>query len=176
MNTNKGLLLALGLVLLLFLGVLVGSDMRVKSHQTKINQLTKELERSAEIGKTMVDEYNFLLVEYASCSAKIDSKRIVGKVSYYSHDGCLGCGKNQITASGEPFDENAYTLAIPVEWDHIKMGTVAIVKNLDTGKMLTAKINDRGGFLKYNRVADLSLALYQDLGIKTDKSNVEITF
>ena len=79
MKTNKGLLLALGLVLLLFLGVLVGSDMRVKSHQTKINQLTKELERSAEIGKTMVDEYNLLLVEYASCSAKAQEKKLSSK-------------------------------------------------------------------------------------------------
>jgi len=99
----------------------------------------------------------------------------VGKVSYYSHAGCLGCGEKQITASGQPFDENAMTLAIPAEWrKKIKMGTKVLVTNMETGVSVEATVNDTGGFLKYNRIADLSKGLYQKLGAKTDKTTIKI--
>jgi len=98
-----------------------------------------------------------------------------GKVSYYSHSGCLGCGDNQTTASGEKFDENAMTLAIPAEWrKEIPMGTKVRVTNLDNGIAVLAKVNDTGGFGKYNRIADLSLGLYQAIEAKTDVSEIKI--
>jgi rare lipoprotein A (peptidoglycan hydrolase) len=176
MGNNKVLLYSLGIILFLVIGMAVGCDMRVKGLQADLVALQSELDRTLVLADAQISDYNLLLTEYASCSAEINSKKIVGKVSFYSKDGCLGCGSEQITASGEKFDENAYTLAIPVEWKHIKMGTIVMVKNLDTGKVLTARVNDRGGFLKYNRVADLSKALYTDLGIQTDKTNVEISY
>lgn len=104
--------------------------------------------------------------------ANAASKTITGKVSYYSHAGCLGCGANQITASGESFDENAMTLAVVP--GSLPMGTMVQVTNLDNGKSITAKVNDTGGFAKYNRIADLSLGLYNALGAKTDISNIEL--
>lgn len=98
-----------------------------------------------------------------------------GKVSYYSHSGCLGCGDNQVTASGEKFDENAMTLAIPAEWrNEIPMGTKVRVTNLDNGIAVIARVNDTGGFLKYNRIADLSLGLYQAIEAKTDVSTIKL--
>jgi rare lipoprotein A len=113
-------------------------------------------------------------VEEASVSEELKIAK-TGKISYYSHAGCLGCHPNQITASGEPFDENAMTLAIPAEWRaEIPMGTMVRVTNLDNGKSQIAKVNDTGGFLKYNRIADLSLALAQALEAKTDQSTITL--
>jgi len=105
-----------------------------------------------------------------------------GQVSYYSHEGCIGCGENQITGSGQPFDENSMTLAIPCEdvdlgynsTGHIKYGTKVKVLNEDTLQQQDAVINDCGGFSKYNRVADLSKGLADSIGAKTDKSNIVI--
>lgn len=174
LKTNKGLLIALGITLFLGVGVLVGCDIRVKQLKTDLAALQQEFNRNAELAEANVIQYNELLSIYASTAAELKSKKVIGKVSYYSHSGCLGCGEKQITASGEAFDENAMTLAVPVEWKHIKMGTIVLVKNLDNGKQMTARVNDRGGFLKYGRVADLSKGLYEALGAKTDKTTVEI--
>lgn len=98
-----------------------------------------------------------------------------GKVSFYSHDGCLGCGDNQITASGEKFDENAMTLAIPAEWTkEIPLGSMVRVTNLDNKIAVVAKANDTGGFLKYGRIADLSKGLFEAIEAKTDKSEIKL--
>jgi rare lipoprotein A len=93
-----------------------------------------------------------------------------GKVSYYSHDGCLGCGINQVTASGEKFDEEAMTLA----FNRLPMKTMVLVTNLDTGTSIVAKVNDRGGFEAHGRIADLSKGLFIALGAKTDISKIKI--
>ena len=66
------------------------------------------------------------------------------------------------------------TLAIPAEWrKEIPMGTRVIVTNLDNEISIEAKINDTGGFLKYNRIADLSKGLYEYLEAKTDITNIK---
>jgi hypothetical protein len=100
-----------------------------------------------------------------------------GKISYYSHDGCLGCGEEQRMGNGEFFDENAMTLAVPCE-DIIsgkyKYGTVVKITNQDNYMQEEATITDCGGFSKYNRVADLSKGLYEALEAKTDKTEVVI--
>ena len=112
---------------------------------------------------------------YASRSKSF--KTVVGKVSFYSKSGCIGCSKKQVTASGEIFDENAMTFAIPYQWrKEIPMGTKAKVTNLDNGLSSFARVNDTGGFLKYNRVADLSKGLMNKIGAKTDRSNIKIEF
>lgn len=100
-----------------------------------------------------------------------------GKVSYYSHDGCLGCGESQTMGNGQPFDENAMTLAVPCEdilSKKIRYNTRVKVVNLSTGYFEEATITDCGGFSKYNRVADLSKGLAQKIGAKTDQSIIRI--
>lgn len=108
-----------------------------------------------------------------------------GKASYYSMDGCLGCkpyydenGVYYLTANGDRFDENAHTLAVPAEWvkeGKVELGTIVSVTNLDNGKrVLGAVVNDSGGFLKYGRIADLSKALYEELGVITDVTTIEV--
>jgi len=100
-----------------------------------------------------------------------------GKVSYYSHEGCLGCSDNQTMGNGQPFDENAMTLAVPCEdviAKRVKYNTKVTVTNQDNGKSVEATITDCGGFSKYGRVADLSKGMYQKLGAKTDKTVIKI--
>ena len=55
------------------------------------------------------------------------------------------------TASGERFNMNEYTAA----HKYLPFGTIVEVTNINTGKMVTARINDRGPF-RHGRVLDLS--------------------
>jgi hypothetical protein len=169
-KTNKGLLLAIGILLAFIFALCLGFNLRVQSLKKEQSQIQKQL----HTGLTVIDGY----LEYveqlesglASCSAKLPKPKVsTGKVSYYSHDGCIGCSPNQTMANGQPFDENAMTLA----HNGIPLNTMVEVKNLDNGKTITAKVTDRGGFNRYNRVADLSKGLYLALGAKTDVSNIQ---
>lgn len=94
-----------------------------------------------------------------------------GKVSHYSHAGCIGCSKNQVMGNLEKFDENAFTIAVPCEL--IKNKTlnykmIARVTNLDTGLSAEARVTDCGGFSKYGRIADLSKGLSNHLKTKSN--------
>jgi rare lipoprotein A (peptidoglycan hydrolase) len=94
-----------------------------------------------------------------------------GVVSYYSHDGCIGCHPEQIMANGEKFDENAMTLA----FNRLPLNTEVKVCNLDNNKCVNARVTDTGGFENLGRIADLSLGLAKELEAKTDKSIITIT-
>lgn len=100
-----------------------------------------------------------------------------GKVSFYSKDGCLGCSENQTMGNGRVFDEMAMTLAVPCQdvlSGTIRYGTKVKVINTDMGHSVVGEITDCGGFRKYNRVADLSKGMYQELEAKTDITNIRI--
>src|SRR5262249_72433 len=62
------------------------------------------------------------------------------------------------TASGEAMDENALTAAHP----SLPLGTEVLVENLDNGKSVVVRINDRGPFAR-SRVIDLSKAAAEKL-------------
>lgn len=64
------------------------------------------------------------------------------------------------TASGERFDMNDYTCA------HRKLpfGTVLLVKNLDNGRTVKVRVNDRGPF-KGDRILDLSYNAAKKVGM-----------
>jgi len=63
------------------------------------------------------------------------------------------------TASGERFDQSAYTAA------HRKLpfGTKVKVTNVRTGKSVIVRINDRGPFVK-GRIIDLSRSAFSKIG------------
>lgn len=103
-------------------------------------------------------------------------RSFVGKASYYTFDGCLGCNSERITTSGDVLDDSKLTLAIPAQWrDVIPMGTMVRITNLDNNKSVIAKVNDTGGFYKYDRIADVSLAVRNSIDLKTDESTIVIT-
>jgi peptidoglycan lytic transglycosylase len=74
------------------------------------------------------------------------SHKEVGEASWYGP----GLQGNE-TASGEPFDQNKMTAAHP----SLPMGTKAEVTNLENGKKVEVRINDRGPYLG-DRAIDLS--------------------
>ena len=63
------------------------------------------------------------------------------------------------TASGEIYNKHALTAAS----NSHKMGTKLKVTNVKTGKSVVVKVNDTGGFAKYNRTLDLSQAAFQQI-------------
>ena len=64
------------------------------------------------------------------------------------------------TSSGEPYDMFAMTAAHPV----LPLPSYARVTNLDNGRSVVVKVNDRGPFL-HNRIIDLSFAAAHKLDI-----------
>jgi rare lipoprotein A len=82
----------------------------------------------------------------------------VGEASWY------GPGfQGQETANGETFNQKEMTAAHP----SLPMGTKAKVTNLDNGKKVEVRINDRGPYVG-NRVIDLSSAAAKKLDMKGD--------
>ena len=103
----------------------------------------------------------------AGQSGKLQSSW-TGKVSHYSRAGCIGCSENLTMANGEPLDDNELTIA----FNKAPLGTKLKLTNTDNGKTVIVTVTDRGGFEKYNRIADLTPAVAKALGTKTDITNV----
>lgn len=81
-----------------------------------------------------------------------------GEASYY------GKGfQGKKTAHGEKFKQQGLTAAHPA----LPLGTKAKVTNLETGKSVEVRVNDRGPKVK-GRDLDLSKAAAQKLGMKKD--------
>lgn len=79
-----------------------------------------------------------------------------GTASWYgpAHNG-------RTTANGETFDMQALTAA----HRSLPFGVVVRVTNLENGRMVKVRINDRGPYVK-NRIIDLSARAARDLGMK----------
>ncbi|MBR0757814.1 septal ring lytic transglycosylase RlpA family protein [Bradyrhizobium jicamae] len=75
-----------------------------------------------------------------------------GIASFYS--------QGQPTASGERFDARELTAAHPT----LPFGTKLLVTNVDTGRSVTVRVNDRGPFVQ-GRVVDVSYSAAQSLGM-----------
>ena len=74
------------------------------------------------------------------------------------------------TASGEPFDMYAMTAAHPT----LEMGTRVEVENLENGRTVIVRVNDRGPFVD-DRIVDLSMAAAQALGfVAAGSAEVEL--
>lgn len=97
-------------------------------------------------------------------SAGATSER--GQASYY-HDRYQG----QRTASGEPYNAQALTAA----HRRLPFDTRVRVTNLENGRQVTVRINDRGPFTE-GRVIDLSRRAAKRLGmIKAGTAPVRVT-
>lgn len=78
-----------------------------------------------------------------------------GKASWYG-PGFHG----RLTANGERYNQNAMTAA----HKHLRFGTRVRVTNLNNGRSVVVRINDRGPFVK-GRVIDLSAAAARSLNM-----------
>jgi len=81
-----------------------------------------------------------------------------GVASYYGRE-----FKGRRTASGERFDPKALTAAHRT----LEFGTRVRVTNLENGRSVVVRINDRGPF-KRDRIIDVSRAAAQKLGFVRD--------
>ena len=89
-----------------------------------------------------------------------------GNASWYGRE-----FHGRLTASGERFDMNQYTAA----HRSLPFGTVLMVENLDNGRKIKVKVNDRGPFKK-DRILDVSYAAARELGmLKSGEAMVGIT-
>jgi rare lipoprotein A len=78
-----------------------------------------------------------------------------GQASWYGSD-----FQGSPTASGEPFNMNALTAAHRT----LPLGSYARVKNLDNGRTVVVRINDRGPHAR-RRTIDLSYAAAQEIAM-----------
>jgi len=136
-----------------------GDAMPIRKWLSGISQLTLlgallasgcTSERSGEQGNQAQQE------KHSSAGKPVHKE--VGEASWY------GPGfQGQETANGETFDQKDMTAAHP----SLPMGTKAQVTNLENGKKVEVRINDRGPFIE-NRVIDLSGAAANKLDMKKD--------
>jgi rare lipoprotein A len=80
----------------------------------------------------------------------------VGVASWYGHS-----YHGRLTANGEVYDMYALTAAHPT----LQLPSVVEVVNLENGRSLVLRVNDRGPFVK-DRLIDLSLAAARELGFE----------
>lgn len=77
----------------------------------------------------------------------------------------------RLTANGERYNQNAMTAA----HRHLRFGTRVRVTNLNNGRSVVVRINDRGPYIK-GRVIDVSAAAARSLGmIKSGVAPVKVT-
>jgi len=76
----------------------------------------------------------------------------------------------KLTANGEKFDMNAITAAHRT----LPFNTLVLVENMDSGKSVVVRVNDRGPFAK-NRIIDLSKKAAQEVDmIEAGVANVKL--
>ena len=89
-----------------------------------------------------------------------------GLASWYGAD-----FHGRLTSNGETYNMHAISAAHKL----LPMHTVLLVKNLDNGKEIVVRVNDRGPFVQ-GRIIDLSYAAAQKISlIKTGTARVRIT-
>ena len=88
----------------------------------------------------------------------IGAEELLTAETYASYYGEAFNGKP--TSSGEIFDMNAYTAAHKT----LPFGTLLEITNLENGKKVVVRVNDRGPFIA-NREIDLSKAAAESLGM-----------
>lgn len=95
----------------------------------------------------------------------VDGSTQIGTASWYGNE-----EHNRKTASGERFNKFAYTAAHKT----LPFGTMVRVTNLENGRDVLVKINDRGPFIR-GRVIDLSYESAKSIGlIRTGTAKVKI--
>lgn len=93
-----------------------------------------------------------------SAEATKSGHKEVGEASWYGKE-----FQGRKTANGEVFDQKEMTAAHPT----LPMGTQAEVTNLENGKKVEVRINDRGPYAE-DRAIDLSGAAAKQLDMKKD--------
>jgi len=143
------------------------------------------MRRNVKIFTIVVVAFFGGVLTHSKLDAKIDQKPValsasilpspvqLGKASWYSR---LSPGINKRTANNEIFDDRKMTAAM---WD-VPFNQKIKVTNLNNGKSVIVRINDRGPHKRYfrkGRIIDLSKNAFSKIsGLKKGLINVEIEF
>ncbi|HKQ94333.1 MAG TPA: septal ring lytic transglycosylase RlpA family protein [Aestuariivirgaceae bacterium] len=105
----------------------------------------------------------FIFLVQASSSFNSSAKAAqIGIASYYK--------SGRVTANGEAFNPKGYTAA----HRSLPFGTKVRVRNLETGRSVVVRINDRGPFIR-GRIIDLAYGAARSVGLDgIAKVSVEI--
>lgn len=122
-------------------------------------------------------KYLFLLLLFLFLTPQAHATEFQGEASYYSRAGCLGCDSAFIMANGDVLDDSKSTIALTPETvkKHKLLNDWVGVINLANNEWTIARVTDTGGFGKYNRVADLGVAVKEAIGCNS-LCNVIIIF
>jgi rare lipoprotein A len=95
------------------------------------------------------------LPRFTGSSSSLGPPELEGEASYYGEE-----FEGRTTANGETYVPTALTAA----HRSLPFGTIVRVTNLENGREVVVRINDRGPW-KASRILDLSLAAAKDLGM-----------
>lgn len=132
----------------------------VKDTEQEAKKIAEKVKRKAELSEKAEGSQN-LVKDKVTVSQDDKGQPVVEQVGEASFYGPGFHGKK--TATGETFDQNDKTAAHPT----LPLGTKATVTNLDNGKSVDVKINDRGPYAK-GRDIDLSKGAAKELGMTKD--------
>jgi len=128
-----------------------------KENNLEKNKLTLKWVNNIRIalGAKPINNLSYKPHRSLAVTAPITNKTQFGYASWY---GPYFHGRK--TANGDVFDMNKLTAAHRT----LPLGTMVLVTNLDTGRSVTVKINDRGPFADtHKRVIDLSKAAFTSI-------------
>ena len=128
--------------------------------EPKAEAVAEKVEKKAEQSEK-VEGKNNLVKDKVDVKTDTKGDPVVEQVGEASWYGKGFHGKK--TANGEKFDQNDKTAAHPT----LPLGTEATVTNLETGKSVDVKVNDRGPYTK-GRDIDLSKEAAEKIGMKKD--------
>ena len=151
------LVITASLVQFVFQGHGLGEDKRAKTEAEKIADKVRRKAESSEKAEGTQDKVK----DEVKVKTGENGQPVVEQVGEASIYGESFQGKK--TASGEKFDQNDLTAAHPT----LPLGTNATVTNLENGKSVDVKINDRGPYVK-GRDIDVSKSAAKELGITKD--------
>lgn len=165
----------LGLIIIAgFVGLAVYGGLHLPSHTDaqleQLKQMNRQLEKIQESNDRIENNLNEYQKTSPTPKPTASAPVVQGQASVYTEAGCLGCDEEQIMANGEKLNDDRPTIALACRWAGgrcllaLPLGTRVTVSNVETGKAVVATFTDTGGFDKYNRVADLSLATAKAIG------------
>jgi rare lipoprotein A len=143
---------------ILILALWVGSrsygaeNIKETQNAEKVAENVKQKAQATEKAEGSQD----LVKDKVSVKASADGKPVIEQTGEASSYGLGFHGKT--TANGEKFDKNNLTAAHPT----LPLGTKATVTNLDNGKSVDVRINDRGPYVK-GRDIDVSESAAKEL-------------
>ncbi len=119
------------------------------------NELVDPRAKGTEKKATTKGASDEIMVSSSADTPKKEQFYQTGMASWYGRE-----FNGRLTASGEKFDMNGFSAAHKT----LPFGTVISVKNLETGKTIQVKVNDRGPYKK-DRILDLSYGAAKQLDV-----------